>query len=110
MSSSKKEYKMKTIKEITTALKDAEEWQDWMLEIEADERAGVQKAWLTWQKRQDKKRQLQKEHQAKVAFDLSYGGIDTLIAGVDEAGRGPLAGPVVTAAVILPTNCGHLLD
>jgi len=27
----------------------------------------------------------------------------TLIAGVDEAGRGPLAGPVVAAAVILPT-------
>lgn len=26
----------------------------------------------------------------------------TLIAGVDEAGRGPLAGPVVAAAVILP--------
>ena len=27
-----------------------------------------------------------------------------LIAGVDEAGRGPLAGPVVAAAVILPRN------
>ncbi|KYO66793.1 ribonuclease HII [Thermovenabulum gondwanense] len=27
-----------------------------------------------------------------------------LIAGVDEAGRGPLAGPVVAAAVILPEN------
>jgi ribonuclease HII len=27
-----------------------------------------------------------------------------LIAGVDEAGRGPLAGPVVVAAVILPDN------
>ncbi|MGQ9513037.1 ribonuclease HII [Thermodesulfitimonas sp.] len=26
----------------------------------------------------------------------------TLIAGVDEAGRGPLAGPVVAAAVVLP--------
>src|SRR3954471_23732754 len=26
------------------------------------------------------------------------------IAGVDEAGRGPLAGPVVAAAVILPTE------
>ena len=26
----------------------------------------------------------------------------TLVAGVDEAGRGPLAGPVVAAAVILP--------
>ena len=45
---------MKTIKEITSALKAAEEWQDWMKEIAADERAGVQKAWLTWQKRQDK--------------------------------------------------------
>ncbi len=29
----------------------------------------------------------------------------TLIAGVDEAGRGPLAGPVYAAAVILPENC-----
>ncbi|MCC6139110.1 MAG: ribonuclease HII [Nitrospira sp.] len=27
------------------------------------------------------------------------------IAGVDEAGRGPLAGPVVSAAVILPVRC-----
>ncbi len=28
-----------------------------------------------------------------------------LVAGVDEAGRGPLAGPVVAAAVILPEGC-----
>jgi ribonuclease HII len=27
-----------------------------------------------------------------------------LIAGIDEAGRGPLAGPVIAAAVILPEN------
>ena len=27
------------------------------------------------------------------------------IAGVDEVGRGPLAGPVVAAAVIMPKNC-----
>ncbi len=33
-------------------------------------------------------------------------GID-LIAGVDEVGRGPLAGPVVAAAVILPKACKH---
>ncbi|UCF89672.1 MAG: ribonuclease HII [bacterium] len=30
----------------------------------------------------------------------------SLIAGVDEAGRGPLAGPVVAAAVILPAHNG----
>ena len=29
---------------------------------------------------------------------------DGPVAGVDEAGRGPLAGPVVAAAVILPAN------
>lgn len=35
-----------------------------------------------------------------------------IIAGVDECGRGPLAGPVVAAAVILPAEChiNHLQD
>jgi ribonuclease HIII len=31
------------------------------------------------------------------------------IAGIDEAGRGPLAGPVSVAAVILPTDFDHAL-
>jgi len=35
-------------------------------------------------------------------FDLPYLERYTRIAGVDESGRGPLAGPVVAAAVILP--------
>ena len=35
--------------------------------------------------------------------NLHSAGI-THICGIDEAGRGPLAGPVVAAAVILPTN------
>ncbi len=36
----------------------------------------------------------------KKAIDKGF----TRIAGIDEAGRGPLAGPVVSAAVILPTS------
>ena len=31
----------------------------------------------------------------------------TAVAGSDEAGRGPLAGPVVAATVILPPDCRH---
>ena len=31
----------------------------------------------------------------------------SLIAGVDEAGRGPLAGPVIAGAVILPEDCDY---
>jgi ribonuclease HII len=30
---------------------------------------------------------------------------ETLLVGVDEAGRGPLAGPVVAAAVVFPPDC-----
>ncbi len=42
---------------------------------------------------------------ARWAFDLAYlrDGL-SLLAGVDEAGRGCLAGPVVAAAVVLPLD------
>ena len=35
-------------------------------------------------------------------YERGFWGRGHLVAGVDEAGRGPLAGPVVAAAVILP--------
>ncbi len=38
-------------------------------------------------------------------FDLSY---EKIIVGVDEAGRGPLAGPVVASAVIIPKYFNEL--
>lgn len=99
-------YNMQTIKEITAALKAATQYEAWMEEIQQDERTGVQKAWQQFLKRMEKKRKLQQEHEVKIAFDAKFG---QLVAGVDEAGRGPLAGPVVTAAVILPENCQALL-
>lgn len=43
------------------------------------------------------------EEMLKIENDLYEKGYK-LIAGVDEAGRGPLCGPVVAAAVILPEN------
>ena len=37
-------------------------------------------------------------------YEDTYAAV-SLICGVDEAGRGPLAGPVVAGAVILPRDC-----
>ena len=41
-------------------------------------------------------------------YEKKYEG--KLIAGVDEAGRGPLAGPVVCACVIMPMGEGDIID
>ena len=74
-------------------------------ELENDSRAGVQKLLLSYKKR------LEKEAEERIRFDkmLSfekrfYKEGAKYIAGVDEAGRGPLAGPLVIAAVILPQD------
>lgn len=101
---------MKTIKEITQALKQAEKLEDWMDQIQQDERSGVVKAWAQFQRRLEKQQQLQDAHTEKLQFDGSYlPHPEAYVAGTDEAGRGPLAGPVVTAAVILPNYCEALL-
>lgn len=101
---------MKTIKDITAAFKKAEQYEQWMDAFKTDERQAIQKAIIQFEKRLEKQRKIQQSHDEKLAFDISFlQHEEQLIAGVDEAGRGPLAGPVVTAAVILPNNCQALL-
>lgn len=99
-----------TIKEIKERLRTIEEPNSWMQELETDERVGVKQALIQWQ-RQYNRRALKKEaYFMKLAFDKSFQPFeDAHIAGVDEAGRGPLAGPVVTAAVILPEDTPELV-
>ena len=98
---------MPTIKEIKECLATIDRLDHPLFEeLIADGRAGVQAAISK------RKRELQKqvEEDQRLEKMLAYEkelyaqGIQ-LIAGVDEVGRGPLAGPVVAAAVILPENC-----
>lgn len=93
-----------TVTEIKSMLAELESPEESILQIlEQDPRSGVQK--LATQVRR-KQRELAKENarlenMAKLENKLRERGL-LHIAGVDEAGRGPLAGPVVAAAVILP--------
>ena len=98
---------MATIKEIKQELTNIFDLESPLFkEFEKDSRAGVQK------EIQKRKKAIQAEINEDLRLEsmLSYEqelyvqGIK-LIAGVDEVGRGPLAGPVVAAAVILPKNC-----
>lgn len=41
------------------------------------------------------------------SYELPYWEKSQLVIGIDEAGRGPLAGPVVVAGVVLPPNFHH---
>ncbi len=74
---------------------------------EMDTRTGVIKLVEQAKKRLDK---LEKEKQRiweLGAYEREYEGYG-FVCGIDEVGRGPLAGPVVAAAVILPKDCDIL--
>lgn len=74
-----------------------------LAELKLDERKGVQLVIKSYEKRLKKieNEKLEFQNRLKIERDLWDKGIE-YIAGVDEVGRGPLAGSVVTAAVILP--------
>ena len=98
---------MPTIKEIKERLATIDELDHPLFEeLILDGRAGVQAA-ISKRKRELQKQvdeDLRLEGMLAYEKELYTQGID-LIAGVDEVGRGPLAGPVVAAAVILPKAC-----
>lgn len=73
--------------------------------LQADERSGVQKLLLAYYKRLEKEAQEKERFTKMLAYESEYyaQGVQ-YVAGVDEAGRGPLAGPLVISAVILPRN------
>lgn len=77
-----------------------------MLQIlRLDDRKGVERLLKQYDKRCAETAVLIDQFNEKVAFDEQYRKHESFqIAGVDEAGRGPLAGPVVAAAVILPKD------
>ncbi|WP_313891284.1 ribonuclease HII [Psychrobacillus sp.] len=101
---------MASLNEIKEKLSTATAWEPWMEELEADNRAGAQKLLATWKNKQRSVQKQMQEHEEKIVFDASFRKTaNDLVAGVDEAGRGPLAGPVVTAAVILSANTEELI-
>ncbi|OFQ88945.1 ribonuclease HII [Streptococcus sp. HMSC061E03] len=98
---------MPTIKEIKECLSTIDRLDHPLFEeLILDGRAGVQAA-ISKRKRELQKQvdeDLRLEKMLAYEKELYAQGIH-LIAGVDEVGRGPLAGPVVAAAVILPKAC-----
>ena len=98
---------MATIKEIQQRLELVTDLADPFLAEEAnDPRSGVQKA-IEKRKRAiqaELDEDLRLEQMLRYEKELYKAGYQA-IAGIDEVGRGPLAGPVVAAAVILPLGC-----
>ena len=98
-----------TIGEIKKILAGAELTQlaEVMKEFENDERAGVQTELKKAAGRIKKYEAELARTYAISEYERKYADY-TYICGIDEVGRGPLAGPVVAGAVILPKDCDIL--
>ena len=94
-----------SISEIKNMLKDAsmEELPDLIKEFENDERAGVIKLIESAKKKVEAFETEIIRTEGMKEYEKKYENC-RYICGIDEVGRGPLAGPVVAAAVILPKD------
>lgn len=93
----------KTIKEVKEKLEKLDDPNDPFIQAcLEDERKGVQVALQQWQRRQNALQELEDKFERMNQFEMTAeaAGYQS-VAGIDEVGRGPLAGPVVAAAVIL---------
>ncbi len=76
--------------------------------LNRDSRSGVRALASGLLARRERLRQADLEKQRMLGLERSFHARGlTNVAGVDEAGRGPLAGPVVAAAVIFPPGCDY---
>ena len=78
-----------------------------LLQYGQDERAGVQSILERARKRILAYEKEKARCEALWKYEREYAAY-THICGIDEVGRGPLAGPVVAGAVILPKDCDIL--
>lgn len=81
-----------------------EQWAELYQEYAEDERAGVRSLIARYQKQEEALRQERLRLESMKMYERQYAEC-SYICGIDEAGRGPLAGPVVAGAVILPKDC-----
>ena len=88
-------------------LTDANKLDDIINKYRSDTRTGVIKLIQKFDREREKLIKEQKRSEQMKVYENKYNEY-TYICGIDEVGRGPLAGPVVAAAVILPKDCNIL--
>ena len=84
-----------------------EKLPEFIAEYETDPRSGVQKLVASARKKLDALEKEKQRIENLKKYEREYAQY-SYICGIDEVGRGPLAGPVVAGAVILPKDC-HIL-
>ena len=100
---------MKTIGEIRTEFANAraEEYPSLYEKYGEDSRSGVVKLLEQYRKKEEALKKEIARTEAMKVFEHKYEHLGYL-CGIDEVGRGPLAGPVVACTVILPKDCDIL--